>query len=397
MATAWASWRWRSSPVCWWRRTRASGAVVRSPARSNTPRARAGHLSAGLVPGSRGRRRVLRRDPRRRARQRGGADVPGLGAHPARTGSTRGPRTWQRAVEIDPDYPDARVFRAIVAERGGDYELAAAEIDRFYRNDPSPAAIQVLQIAGAGARDLHLHRRRARPGACWQQAAAARTPTPTDAAAFLEALGDVPGRGARRGPRRCRRAGLTGLHERRCDLDRTWARRWRWPNERSLPDPRTPTPACCGRRSRYAQGRVGEAAGRPGRAGGPATTHGIVPVRGSRGAAATQLEAATAPTTTPQVTSTTSPGATTTSVDDRIPNPAGADLSARRAGPGRRLPDVAAVRVVVATPGVVKRNDASSSATACRPGSERAGQPVDRDEARSPGPGRRGRPGRARR
>ena len=53
-----------------------------------------------------------------------------------------GAANLERAVEIDPDYADARVFRAVVAKRGGDYELAAAEIDRFYRNDPSPAAIQ---------------------------------------------------------------------------------------------------------------------------------------------------------------------------------------------------------------------------------------------------------------
>ena len=99
-----------------------------------------------------------------------------------------GAANLQRAVEIDPDYPDARVFRAIVASRGGDWELAAAEIDRFYRNDPTPAAEQVLQSQGL-EREIFISTVDASTRSCWQQAAQAQDPEATDAAAFLDALG----------------------------------------------------------------------------------------------------------------------------------------------------------------------------------------------------------------
>ena len=93
-----------------------------------------------------------------------------------------------RAVEVDPDYPDARVFRAVVATRGGDFELAAAEVDRFYRNDPSPAAIQVLQSQGL-EREIFIRTIDDTTRECWQQAAAAQDLEQADPAAFLGALG----------------------------------------------------------------------------------------------------------------------------------------------------------------------------------------------------------------
>ena len=93
-----------------------------------------------------------------------------------------------RAVEIDPDYADARVFRAVVAKRGGDYELAASEIDRFYRSDPSPAAIQVLQTQGL-EREIFIFTVGAPTRACWQRAAEAQDPDASDAEAFLDELG----------------------------------------------------------------------------------------------------------------------------------------------------------------------------------------------------------------
>jgi tetratricopeptide (TPR) repeat protein len=83
-----------------------------------------------------------------------------------------------RVVEIDPDYPDARVFRAVVASRGGDYELAAEEIDRFYRSNPSPAAIQVLQTQGL-EREIFIFTVGAPTRACWQRAAQAQDPAYT--------------------------------------------------------------------------------------------------------------------------------------------------------------------------------------------------------------------------
>lgn len=72
---------------------------------------------------------------------------------------SEGAERLDRVVELDPDYPDARVFRAVVASRAasaagaaGDREAARAayleaaeEIDRFYRNDPPEVAVQVLQ------------------------------------------------------------------------------------------------------------------------------------------------------------------------------------------------------------------------------------------------------------
>ncbi|MFN7148324.1 MAG: tetratricopeptide repeat protein [Microthrixaceae bacterium] len=92
-----------------------------------------------------------------------------------------------RAVELDPDYPDARVFRAVVAARGGNYELAAAEIDRFYRNDPSPAAIQVLQTQGI-EREIFVFTINETTRACWQESARNQDPEATDAEAFLDEL-----------------------------------------------------------------------------------------------------------------------------------------------------------------------------------------------------------------
>lgn len=70
-----------------------------------------------------------------------------------------GARQLDRAVELDPDYPDVRVFRAVVAARAAEaaaargdrasaragFEQAAGELDRFYRNDPPEIAVQVLR------------------------------------------------------------------------------------------------------------------------------------------------------------------------------------------------------------------------------------------------------------
>jgi tetratricopeptide (TPR) repeat protein len=72
---------------------------------------------------------------------------------------TEGARNLDRAVALDPDFPDVRVFRAVVASRAAEaaaargdrpaaqaaYAEAASEIDRFFRNDPPEVAVQVLQ------------------------------------------------------------------------------------------------------------------------------------------------------------------------------------------------------------------------------------------------------------
>ncbi|HLU43120.1 MAG TPA: tetratricopeptide repeat protein [Microthrixaceae bacterium] len=107
-----------------------------------------------------------------------------------------GAANFERVVELDPDYPDVRVFRAVVAARAGDHATAAAEIDRFYRTGPPPAAVQVLRTQGL-EREVFLELLDGDARACWVEAAGAVEPgEETDeedgaatAAGFLGALG----------------------------------------------------------------------------------------------------------------------------------------------------------------------------------------------------------------
>ena len=99
-----------------------------------------------------------------------------------------GARRLEEAVGIDPDYPDVRVFRAIVAARAGDHDAAAQEIDRFYRNDPAPAAVQILQSQGL-ERELFVNLLDETTRACWVDAAAAGAEAEQAADAFVERLG----------------------------------------------------------------------------------------------------------------------------------------------------------------------------------------------------------------
>lgn len=98
----------------------------------------------------------------------------------------RGAKNLARVVEIDPDYPDARVFRAVLLARAGtaarakgddatarqSYTAAAAEVDRFYRNDPPEVAVQVLRQEGL-ERTIFFGLLDDRVRGCWEQAAAA--------------------------------------------------------------------------------------------------------------------------------------------------------------------------------------------------------------------------------
>jgi tetratricopeptide (TPR) repeat protein len=114
----------------------------------------------------------------------------------------RGAANLARAVKLDPKYPDARVFRAIVLARAGEsaarsgnaataresFTAAAAELDTFYRNDPPEVAVQVLQQEGL-ERKIFFGLLDAATLACWQQTAAASpTNQPIDQA-FLDTLG----------------------------------------------------------------------------------------------------------------------------------------------------------------------------------------------------------------
>ena len=99
-----------------------------------------------------------------------------------------GARRLEEAVRIDPDYADVRVFRAIVAARAGDHAAAAQEIDRFYRNDPAPAAVQILQSQGL-ERELFVNLLDDATRACWVEAAAGGAEGEQEAGAFVARLG----------------------------------------------------------------------------------------------------------------------------------------------------------------------------------------------------------------
>ena len=99
-----------------------------------------------------------------------------------------GAANFARVVEIDPTYPDVRVFRAVVAARAGDHERAAEEIDLFYRNDPSPAAQQVLASQGL-EREIFVLTLDESTRACWQRSATDEAGEARDAAGFVTTLG----------------------------------------------------------------------------------------------------------------------------------------------------------------------------------------------------------------
>lgn len=95
---------------------------------------------------------------------------------------------FAKVVEIDPAYPDVRVFRAVVAVRGRDFTTAAAEIDEFYRNDPSDMAIQVLQSQGL-EREIFFGLQPEPVRQCWQSAAEASDESSQLDEKFYTALG----------------------------------------------------------------------------------------------------------------------------------------------------------------------------------------------------------------
>lgn len=57
-----------------------------------------------------------------------------------------------RAVEIDPDYPDARVFRAIVHVNGGRFTQARDDLTVFDTLDPPPMMRQIVESNGVRER-----------------------------------------------------------------------------------------------------------------------------------------------------------------------------------------------------------------------------------------------------
>jgi len=81
-----------------------------------------------------------------------------------------GARNFARVVELDPDYPDVRVFRAVLAARAEKWPEAAAEIERFYANNPPPVAVQVLRTEGLEFK-IFIGLQPAATKACWVDAA----------------------------------------------------------------------------------------------------------------------------------------------------------------------------------------------------------------------------------
>jgi tetratricopeptide (TPR) repeat protein len=98
-----------------------------------------------------------------------------------------GSANFDRVVELDPTYADVRVFRASVAARDEDFATAAAELDTFYANDPSAAAVQVLQTQGL-ERAIFFGLLDEGTAACWQQAAQGEQASSELDQAFLDTL-----------------------------------------------------------------------------------------------------------------------------------------------------------------------------------------------------------------
>lgn len=91
-----------------------------------------------------------------------------------------------RAVELDPTYPDARVFRAVVASGAGEFELARDELAVFWANDPSDVAVAVVQSEGL-ERKVWFGLMSEPTRACWQEAASGGGDSIDQA--FLDVLG----------------------------------------------------------------------------------------------------------------------------------------------------------------------------------------------------------------
>ena len=114
----------------------------------------------------------------------------------------RGAKNLARVVELDPDYPDVRVFRAIAltraatsAAKAGDsttaresFLAAAAELDRFYRNDPPQVAVQVLGQQGL-ERTIFFGLVETPVLDCWQKAASGSAAEARIDQPFLDRLG----------------------------------------------------------------------------------------------------------------------------------------------------------------------------------------------------------------
>ncbi len=98
-----------------------------------------------------------------------------------------GRQDLRRAVELDPEYADPRVFLAVVAANEGDFETAAEELQAFWANDPSEIATSVVSSEGL-ERKVFFGLMSGPTRDCWQSAAESSDGGAIDQA-FLDALG----------------------------------------------------------------------------------------------------------------------------------------------------------------------------------------------------------------
>lgn len=108
-------------------------------------------------------------------------------AHVRADEETTGVEDLTRVVDLDPTYPDARVFLAVVAADNGNFAGAAEELAAFWANDPSDAAVSVVQAEGLD-RKVFFGLMSAATRACWQRAAEDGEDGAIDQA-FLDGLG----------------------------------------------------------------------------------------------------------------------------------------------------------------------------------------------------------------
>jgi tetratricopeptide (TPR) repeat protein len=98
-----------------------------------------------------------------------------------------GAKKFARVVELDPTYPDVRVFRAVLASRAEEWDAAASEVDLFFKNDPPPVATQVLQQQGLEFK-VFIGLQPPATQACWVAAAQGLDPKVGFDQAFIDRL-----------------------------------------------------------------------------------------------------------------------------------------------------------------------------------------------------------------
>lgn len=82
--------------------------------------------------------------------------------------SERGRSELDEVIASRPDYPDAYVFRAVVARDDGDLEAAGGYLDTLYSLDPAPSLLNTLRQMGL-EREIAVGRLSEAAAACWAE------------------------------------------------------------------------------------------------------------------------------------------------------------------------------------------------------------------------------------